>query len=70
MKAQPLIISLVVLVITLVPATSRALDAKAGDEQLGHASGLTVIKGGLVIDGTSAPAFGARYGFEDASLKK
>ena len=57
MKAQPLIISLVVLVTTLVLATSHALDAKAGDEQLGHPSPLTVVKGGLIIDGTGAPAF-------------
>ena len=57
MKAQPLIISLVVLVTTLVLATSLALDAKAGDDQLGHPSPLTVVKGGLIIDGTGAPAF-------------
>ena len=56
MKAQPLIISLVALVTALVPATSHALDAKARDDRLGHSVPLTVIKGGLVIDGTGAPA--------------
>ena len=57
MKAQPLIISLTVLLTTLVLATSHALDAKARDDQLGHPSPLTVVKGGLIIDGTGAPAF-------------
>lgn len=57
MKAQPLIISLGVLVITLVLATSHALDAKARGEQLGHQSQRTVVTGGLIVDGTGAPAF-------------
>ena len=70
MKAQPLIISLTVLLTTLVPATSHALDATARDEQLGDPSPLTVVTGGLIIDGTGAQLSRVRYGFGDASLKK
>ena len=44
MKAQPLIISLTVLLTTLVLATSHALDATARDDQLGDSSPLTVVK--------------------------
>lgn len=57
MKTQPLIISLTVLLTTLVLATLHALDATARDEQLGDPSPLKVVTGGLIIDGTGAPAF-------------
>ncbi len=70
MKAQPLIISLVVLVTTLVLATSHALDAKARDKQLGHPSPLTVVTGGLIIDGTGAPAFAGEVWIRGRFIEK
>ena len=70
MKAQPLIISLVALVTALVPGTSHALDAKARDDRLGHSVPLTVIKGGLVIDGTGAPAFGGEVWIRGRFIEK
>ena len=70
MEAQPLIISRTVLLTTLVLATSHALDAKARDEQLGDPSPLTVVTGGLIIDGTGAPAFEGEVSIRGRFIEK
>ena len=57
MTTQPLIISLVVLMTFLVPATSETSSAKATDQPSIPEHSLTVVRGGLIVDGTGAPAF-------------
>jgi len=57
MTTQPLIISLVVLMTVLVSATSETSSAKATDQPSIPEHSLTVVRGGLIVDGTGAPAF-------------
>ena len=57
MAIQSVIINLAALITCLVSVTSYALATKERDDQPIAQPELTVVQGGLVVDGTGAPAF-------------